>query len=172
MPASYGIKKNLFTDNTLDEWHDVYKKIPTTTTTEYGDKCWGIDINSLAYRWFIKIVMPSIRDQLGSDLNLIFSTYIDADHPLLIHDDVKPLPIGIEGKQAFSVLIPYSVDHKKDTFEKVGTCFYDNNKKMIERLSWEQGSMIWWQSNLLHSSTDFRAEGIKSKQYFVTHTYV
>ena len=96
--------------------------------------------------------MPSIRDQLGSDLNLIFSTYIDADHPLLIHDDVKPLPIGIEGKQAFSVLIPYSVDHKKDTFEKVGTCFYDNNKKMIERLSWEQGSMIWWQSNLLHSS--------------------
>ena len=48
MPASYGIIKNLFTDNTLDEWHDVYKKIPKTTTTEYGDKCWGIDINSLA----------------------------------------------------------------------------------------------------------------------------
>ena len=45
-------------------------------------------------------------------------------------------------------------------------------KKIIENLAWDKGSMVWWKSSTLHSSSDFVKEGVKSKQYFVAHTYV
>jgi hypothetical protein len=172
MPKSYGIIKNLFNDNTLDEWHNVFKKIPTTTETTYGDKCWGIDIKCLAYNWFSKVMMPPIQKQLGEDLKLIFSTFIDTTHPLPIHDDIKSLPDGAVGEHAFSVLIPYTVEYAKERFSDVGTCFYNNDKTMLERVNWNKGSLIWWKSSMLHSSSNFLNEGVSSKQYFVTHTYV
>ena len=47
-------------------------------------------------------------------------------------------------------------------------------KKLIEfcELNWEENCLIWWDSNVLHASSNFKNEGIESKQYFITHTYV
>jgi len=172
MLKPYGIIKNLFSDATLQEWYDIFMKIPTITKTEDGDNCWGLDINSRFYSWFQKKMMPHIQEHLGKDLKLIFCSYIDSKHPLPIHDDLKKLPNGAIGSHAFSILIPYSVENAKDSFSKVGTCFYDKDKKIIENLAWDKGSMVWWKSSTLHSSSDFVKEGVKSKQYFVAHTYV
>ena len=54
MLKPYGIIKNLFSDATLQEWYDIFMKIPTITKTEDGDNCWGLDINSRFYSWFQK----------------------------------------------------------------------------------------------------------------------
>ena len=172
MSAQYGIFSNVFQQEILQEWHDIYKKLPTKTHTIYGDPCWGIDMNSLAYAWFKKVVLKQIQKHLGDDLKLIFSSFIDLSHILLIHNDIKRLPENANGQHAYSVLIPYSVNHNDSSFDKVGTCFYDDNKKLIENITWQKGSMIWWKSELLHNSSNFKDLGIDSKQYFITHTYV
>ena len=171
LDKKFGIIKNKFSSSLLNEWQEIYKK-NTITKTLRGDDCWGIDKNCLAYNWFLKKVMPQLSESFPKNTKLIFSSYINLHSIFPIHDDIKPLPEGAEGKHYLSILIPYSIDHKKENYDKVSTCFYDNDKKLIDRISWEENSLIWWESDLLHASSDFKTQGIDSKQYFITHTYV
>ena len=171
LDKKFGIIKNKFSSSLLNEWQEIYKK-NTITKTLQGDDCWGIDKNCLAYNWFLKKVMPQLSESFPKDTKLIFSSYINLHSIFSIHNDIKPLPNGAEGKHYLSILIPYSIDHKKENYDKVSTCFYDNDKKLIECVGWEENSLIWWESDLLHASSDFKTQGIDSKQYFITHTYV
>ena len=171
LEGKIGIIKNKLSGSMLDEWKPIFKKNAITRTT-YGDDCWGIDINSLAYRWFLKKVMPLLSETFTNDIKLIFSSYIDLNKRFPIHNDIKPLPNKVEGKHYLSILIPYSIDNKKENYDKVSTCFYNDDKTLIDCIKWEENSLIWWESKILHASSNFKSEGINSKQFFITHTYV
>ena len=166
-----GIIKNKFSSSMLDEWQSIFKK-NNITKTMYGDNCWGIDIKCLSYNWFLKKVMPQITETFSKDTKLIFSSFIDLNKIFPIHNDLKPLPEGKSGKHYLSIMIPYSIDYKKENYDKISTCFYNNDKQLIKCINWEENCLIWWNSNVLHASADFKSKGIESKQYFITHTYV
>jgi hypothetical protein len=170
LAQKYGILLNDVDDQTLDQWKDVYQK--TTITKNGDDNCWGIDKKCYAYNWFLKKVMPVIGKTFDEGTKLIFSSFMDSHTPIKMHTDLKPLPEGESGKHYLSILIPYSVDYKKENYDKLSTCFYNNDKQLVKCIDWEENCLIWWNSNVLHASADFNSKGIKSKQYFITHTYV
>ena len=167
---SYGTIKNYFTVEELNNWAKIFKR---NTITYYGDtECWGIDINCLSYAWFKKVVWLKLLPLFDPNMKLIFASYMDCPEPFPIHNDIKPIPNNEKGQHYVSMLIPYSVDNKKNKFEKVSTCFYNKGKELKEQIYWKENSLIWWDSAVNHSSSDFKQENVKSKQYFVIHTYV
>jgi len=157
-------------DQTLDDWKTIYQKNSITKTT-YGDDCWGIDKKCLAYNWFCKKVLPIVAGSFGTNSKLIFSSYIDLNTPLPVHKDKKPLPEGAKGKHHVSILLPYSVNDNKDDIENGSTRFYNEDKTLKEVVQWKKNSAIWWNSEAFHDSGEF-TDSVKSKQYFITHTYV
>lgn len=171
LEKKFGIIQDVFSNDILEQWQTIYKK-NTITKTDAGDDCWGIDKECLSYNWFLKVVMPKLSDSFDKDMKLIFSSLIDLHSIFPIHNDIKPLPANATGKHYLSILIPYSIDNKKENYNKVSTCFYDEDKKLQECITWKENSLIWWESDLLHASSDFKSNGIDSKQYFITHTYV
>jgi len=173
MPTQkYGILQDVVDEHTLDEWKHVYQK-NSITKTATNDNCWGIDKKCLSYNWFLKKVMPVIANKFDVNTKLIFSSFIDLHTPLKIHEDIKPLPEKESGKHYVSILIPYSIDNnKKDNFLRASTRFYDQDKNLVESIAWKKNCLIWWDSDCLHDSGGFKEHNIKSKQYFITHTYV
>lgn len=167
----YGIIKNVFTNKQLEEWKNIYQKNKITKTLD-GDSCWGIDKKSVLHKWFVKTVMPVIGNTFKKDAKLIFSSFIDLTVPLKTHTDIKPLPAGENGKHYVSILIPYSVNNEKQNIGVASTMFYNEDYNLIEKINWQENALIWWHSEMLHNSGDFKESGIKSKQYFITHTYV
>jgi hypothetical protein len=167
----YGILPNAVDDITLDQWKEIYQKNTITKTTNH-DNCWGIDKKCLAYNWFLKKVMPVIAKTFDEGAKLIFSSFIDLHTPLQMHKDLIPLPEGESGQNYISILIPYSIDHQKANFKSAATCFYNEDKRLVDTIPWQKNSLIWWDSSLLHDSGEFLKRGIQSKQYFITHTYV
>lgn len=170
MALNYGIVDDIVDDQTLDDWKKIYQK-NSITKTHVGDDCWGIDKKSLAYSWFIKKVMPVITKTFKEDVKLIFSSFIDLHEPLTPHNDIKPLPEGVKGKHHVSILVPYSVNNQKDLVTKGCTRIYGLPEVLRETLEWRRNSAIWWSSEVFHDSGEFD-HTLKSKQYFITHTYV
>jgi len=169
----FGIIKNAVDQGQLDSWKDIYKKgHKEKMIKDDPSLCWGIDINSLAYAWFLKKVMPIIWKNFSEDEKLIYSAYKDMTSPFSIHRDLKPLPQGVVGMQSLSILVPLSADGSLDNINKIGTNFFDDDSNLLECVLWEPNSIIWWKSEVLHSASDFRKEGINSKQFYITHTYV
>jgi len=167
----YGILPNTVDDAILDQWREIYQKTTITKTAD-NDNCWGIDKKCHAYNWFLKKVMPIIGKTFNEGAKLIFSSFIDLHTPLKIHTDLKTLPEGESGEHYISILIPYSIDYQKENFNNASTCFYNEDKTLIDTITWQRNSLIWWDSSLLHDSGGFLQHNIKSKQYFITHTYV
>lgn len=167
----YGIIKNALSHVNLDNWKAVYQKLTPTETNE-GDPCWGIDVNCLAYNWFLKEVMSVIQHNSPHEVKLIFSSFINLHNPIGIHRDIKEIPNGGVGKHYRSVLFPYAVDNDRTDFKNASTRVYDDNKILTDTLTWEPDSILWWDSEVLHDSGDFMNHDIKSKEYIITHTYV
>jgi len=167
----FGIIKNAVIKGQIDSWKDIYKKGRKDIMAN-NDSCWGIDINSLAYAWCLKNVMPIIWKNFSKDEKLIYSSYKDVTSPFGMHRDLKPLPQGVEGVHSLSVLFPLSIDGGVDNMHKVGTNFFDDDSNLLECIPWEPNSIIWWRSEVLHSGSDFRERGIQTKQFYITHTYV
>ena len=167
----YGIIKNVFSDTQLKEWKKMYQRSKITKTLD-GDSCWGIDKKNILHKWFINTVMPVIGSPFEKDIKLIFSSFIDLTIPLKTHTDIKALPEGENGKHYVSILIPYAVNQQREYIDKASTVFYTDDNVQIDKINWEENALIWWHSEMLHNSGDFKESGIKSKQYFITHTYV
>ena len=167
----YGILPNAVDDETLDQWKEIYQKNTITKTTD-NDNCWGIDKKCHAHSWFLKKVLPVVAKTFDERTKLIFSSFMDLHTPLKIHTDLKPLPEGESGENYVSILIPYSIDYQKENFNNASTCFYNEDKTLIDTIPWQRNSLIWWDSSLLHDSGGFKKHDIQSKQYFITHTYV
>lgn len=163
--------KDIFGLEQLHEWKKIFQKNSITKTSN-GDDCWGIDPKCLSYNWYRKVVMPTFSEFFGKELKLIFASYIDCYKTFPIHRDIKPLPEGKTGKHAVSILVPFSLDYKFEGFDKVSTDIFDDEKQLIESLTWKQNSFVWWDSDVNHASSDYMSKGIHTKQYFITHTYV
>ena len=167
----FGLIKNVLTDIDLDNWKKIYQQVTSTKTNE-GDLCWGIDINCLAYNWFLKQVMPVIQTNFDPEVKLIFSSFIKLYSPIKIHNDIKSIPNGDSGRHYKSILIPLSVEGDKLDFKNVSTRFYDDNKNLTDTITWEPNSILWWDSETLHDSGDFKKNNVEYKEYIITHTYV
>ena len=64
------------------------------------------------------------------------------------------------------------MNNEKQNIGVASTMFYNEDYNLIEKINWQENALIWWHSEMLHNSGDFKESGIKSKQYFITHTYV
>jgi len=165
----YGVLKDIVNTQTLEEWKTIYKKNSITKTLQ-GDDCWGIDRKCLTYNWFTKKVLPIISENFHKESKLIFSSFMDLHKPLPIHRDIKDLPHGEHGDHHLSILVPYSIDNDKDRISEGVTRFYKEDGLLLDCIKWQSNSMIWWDSNMLHDSGEYK--NIQSKQFFITHTYV
>lgn len=162
---------NFFTNHQLMEWKSIFQRNSITKTSN-GDDCWGIDKKCFAYGWYKKKVMPLFSEHFDKALKLIFASFIDCDRTFPVHKDIKPLPEGETGKHAVSILVPFTLDNSFDKFGEVSTDIYDEDHNKIDELAWRRNSFVWWESDLNHASSDYKALGIQTKQYFITHTYV
>ena len=169
---NFGIIKDAVDGKNLFSWRDIYQKSQKLETS-IGQPCWGIDYKSLAYAWCIKTVMPIIWENFSRDLKLIFSAYQETHSYFSIHKDLKPLPEGVVGTHSISILFPVSIDGGiTENLHKVSTCFFDDEKRPLGCIPWEANSIVWWRSHVFHSGSDFSDQGIKTKEFFITHTYV
>ena len=167
----FGIITNGLASKDMDDWRDVYQKV-TQTKTALGDPCWGIDIDCYAYNWFLKKIMPVLKNNFTQEMKLIFSSFIRLTHPISMHRDIKDIPKNASGNHYKSILFPYSVDGDKSNFKGASTRFYNERNEVIRSVPWEPNSIIWWDSEILHDSGDFNKSGINYKEYIITHTYV
>ena len=119
----FGIIKNAMIKGQLDSWKDIYKKGHKDLMIN-DDPCWGIDVDSLAYAWCLKNVMPIIWKNFSEDEKLIYSAYKDMTSPFGIHRDLKPLPQGVVGTHSLSILFPLSANGSLDNINKIGTNFF------------------------------------------------
>lgn len=190
---------DFFTAEQLNNIVNVFQKLDTVDNLP--NNCYGIDKkHSKAYLWFNKIVLSSISTKFNPNLKLIFAMFLDCVEPFDIHNDLKEIPES-GGKHFLSFLIPYSVNHNIELCNKASTlifneyttstCEVENNVSYLyentlshvskektysitlkENLTWNFGSLCWWDSKLLHVSNNFKKDGYKSKQAIVIHTYV
>lgn len=195
---SCGKINNFFTVEQLDHIVSVFRKLDPVDGS--NNDCFGIDKKHKAYLWFNKVVLSSIANKFNPNLKLIFAMLLDCVEPFDIHHDLKEIPES-GGKHFLSFLIPYSVNEDKKLCSKASTLIFnehipaeyniENNVSNLydniishvskektykitlkENLTWDLGSLCWWDSKLLHVSNNFLKDGYKSKQAIIIHTYV
>ena len=167
---NYGIVRNVISQDVLDQWQSVYKKM-VLSKTDNGDDCWVINKDCPAYAWHMKKIIPIISKPFGNKPKLLFSSFYDMRHPLKIHNDRGADSENGPADRYFSVLFPYSANNKTSELNNVSTRFYDDNRNLIGNLVWEKNSLLWWDSAVLHDSGDFLSKNIASKQYFINLVY-
>ena len=193
--GSCGTIKNFVTEDELAGIVKIFKKMPTTPG--YGNNGhYGISQEHRAFLWFQKILLNRIAAQFNPDIKLIFGMLLDCQVPVDIHHDYKEIP-DPNGKHYLSFLIPYSVDNQTDLCNAASTLIFDpsptgdNNVSYLhptklshvpiedtyryslkQDLIWNCGDLLWWSSELYHTSSNFLKNGHQSKQGIVIHTYV
>lgn len=193
--GSCGVVKNFFTPEELVDVIKIFKKVkPTDGFANNGYH--GIDQKHMAYLWVRKTLIDRISVEFDPAMKLIFGVFLDCYVPLHIHNDIKPIA-DPAGKHYLSFLIPYSVDNQTDKCSSASTLIFDqspngdNNVSYLhanklshvsledtyqyslkQDLIWNCGDLLWWDSKLYHTSSNFLANGCDSKQGIVIHTYV
>jgi hypothetical protein len=193
--GSCGTVKNFVTQDELADIVRIFKKM--SPSEGYGNNgYYGIGPEHRAYLWFRKILLDRIAAQFNPNIKLIFGMLLDCEDPLDIHNDLKDIP-DPDGKHYLSFLIPYSVDNQPDLCDAASTLIVDPcspgndnvsylhaNKlshvaiqdtyqySLREELIWNCGDLLWWSSELYHTSNNFCKNGYHSKQGIVIHTYV
>ena len=193
--GSCGTIKNFVTEDELSDMVRIFKKMPTTQG--YGNNgYYGIGQEHRAYLWLRKILLDRIAAQFNPNIKLIFGMFLDCQNPMEIHNDLKDIP-DPNGKHYLSFLIPYGVDNNPGLCSAASTLIFDelvdgvNNVSGLhptklshvsiddtcryslkEDLIWNCGDLLWWSSELYHTSSNFLKNGHQSKQGIVIHTYV
>jgi hypothetical protein len=193
--GSCGTIKNFVTEDQLAGIIKIFKKM--SPSEGYGNNgYYGIGPEHRAYLWFRKVLLDRIAEHFNPNIKLIFGMLLDCQVPLVIHNDLKDIP-DPEGKHYLSFLIPYSVDNDPDLCDSASTLIFDPcsqenhdvsylhaNKlshvpiedtyqhSLREELIWSCGDLLWWSSELYHTSNNFLKTGHQSKQGIVIHTYV
>ena len=117
---NYGIIKNYFMSDELNDWKEKFKR-NTITKTTYGDNCWGIDVNCLSYLWFKKVVLSRFLKFLDPNVKLIFASYIDCFTTFPVHTDVKLIPnnkLLIETDSPYLAPVPFRGKKNEPSFIK------------------------------------------------------
>ena len=193
--GSCGVINNFFTPDELTDVVNTFKKVnPTEGFANNGYR--GIDQRHMAYLWFRKTVLDRIAAEFDPAMKLIFGMFLDCYVPMHIHNDIKTIP-DPAGKHFLSFLIPYSVDNQTDRCNAASTLIFDQSPDGLNNVSylhankishvsledtyqyslkqdliWNCGDLLWWDSQLNHTSSNFLANGCSSKQGIVIHTYV
>jgi hypothetical protein len=191
--GSCGVIKNFIAENELSNIVKTFKKV--NPSEGYGNNgYYGIGQEHRAYLWFRKILLDRISAHFNPNIKLIFGMLLDCQVPLDIHNDIKDIP-DPDGKHYLSFLIPYSVDNQPELCDAASTLIFDQSPQsdvsylhstrlshvpiedtygysLREDLIWNCGDLLWWSSELYHTSNNFLKTGHQSKQGIVIHTYV
>jgi hypothetical protein len=186
---------NFVTEDELTDMVSIFRKIPTSQG--YGNNgYYGIGQEHRAYLWLKKVLLDRIAAQFDPDIKLIFGMLLDCQNPMGIHNDLKYIADS-NGTHYLSFLIPCSVDNDPGLCSAASTLIFDQSANGIndvsylhptklnhvpledthryslkEDLIWNCGDLLWWSSELYHTSSDFLNNGHQSKQGIVIHTYV
>lgn len=77
---------------------------------------------------------------------------------------------------SYLMQLPLKVDDPNCALKIYESCLDHNSKEIVSRVTiagqcnWEPGSLIYWQSQMLHDTKNFLTDGFKSKQAIVIHT--
>jgi hypothetical protein len=191
--GSCGTIKNFVTEDELSGIVRIFKKM--LPSEGYGNNgYYGIGQEHRAYLWFRKVLLDRITAQFNPNIKLIFGMLLDCQVPLEIHNDLKDIP-DPNGKHYLSFLIPYSVDNQPELCDAASTLIFNQSPQsnvsylhptklshvpiedtygysLREDLIWNCGDLLWWSSELYHTSNNFLKTGHESKQGIVIHTYV
>lgn len=124
---------DVFTEEELDNWVTTLKKTPPITVQ--GNDCHGVDEKNMYNPWFQKIIFSRIQDLFGKDIKLQFGMFLNEISPWRIHTDAYHVKDFVDRRPALSMLIPYTVDNRKDLVDKVHTVVFneavDANEKIL-----------------------------------------
>lgn len=195
-----GIIPNFFSRQEADAMMAVFKKIPATDGD--GNHCHGINSQHLAYPWFKQAFLNRLATQFQSDLRLIFGMMLDCHIPFTIHNDIKPLPepgarhymsclmpysvdndVALVDRASTIVFNETLDDFEPQTVADNSVQYHHSALGHIpvpilecfsvkQILTWRTGDLVWWDSQLAHTSNDFPGLGHQSKQCIVAHTYL
>lgn len=141
---------------------------------DYGI-CHGVSPGHKGYPWFKKSILTPIAEKFNLDLKLGMGMYLDINNPFGIHSDMKHIP----SMPGISFLIPVSVNHGNLPIELATTDVFLERDDGIAppaeptlqlQARWSVGDLIWWETDILHTSGAFN--GFDNKQAIVLHTYV
>lgn len=206
--------KNLFSESDMDHLVECLSELDSITIE--NNICKGVSEEHIMYQWFDQHCFSKIKSHIGSDACLVFGMYLEENTMWSIHTDTyhcDPFPHKVP---YLSMIIPYSVDGKKELVNCSSTIIFNessydfapendnknwapnlllratpssnaskyfeshlshNDPNIVEKLTlkqiyqWSLGSVIYWESSLLHDSDNFKKNGHVSKEAIVIHTY-
>lgn len=141
-----GQKFDIFTEAELDGWVEILKKAAPITVR--GNDCYAVDENNMLNLWFQKKIFSRIQNLFGKEIKLQFGMFLNEIAPWMIHTDAYHVKPFLDRKPALSMLIPYTVDNRKDLVEKVHTLVFneavDDNDSMdsLEDKSQDENSAL------------------------------
>jgi hypothetical protein len=214
MIAQSGEIKNLFSESEMDHLVECLSQLDFI---KIGNNiCKGVNEDHIMYQWFYQNCFSKVKAYIGEDAQLVFGMYLEENTMWGIHTDIyhcDPYPDKIP---YISMIIPYSVDRKKELVDCSNTIVFNessydfaptndnknwapalltrptpadsanqyfesylshNKPEIVNKLTlrqiykWSLGSLIYWESSLLHDSDNFKKNGHISKEAIVIHTY-
>lgn len=157
----------------------------------------GADERFAGYPILMKMFRQKLQEYFG-DFELVFVSWSNGINPVSIHADHHfHKRHNLPGKHYFSFIVPYSVDNDISKCGLASTVVFDDYKmyprddnakehrktflghieesklatvKVKANNKWKHGSLIWWDSELFHSSSNF--VDFETKQCLVGHTYI
>jgi len=189
---------HLFEGNVLQQVKEMFVK-KLHRNKGLSNDCFGIESDHVLWSWFYKNIFHKIEMQFSENIKPIFVMYMHAVVPFQVHsDDYWHKEKNLPGKPFVSFLIPISVDNDLEQTHKASTIVFNETKldgeksnnalqyydsflshcdktklKQItikEKFDWSVGDLIYWDSCLQHTSSDFQK--FSSKQSLVGHTYI
>ena len=117
--------KNLFSESELDSLVQILSKMPVI---EAGNNmCHGVNESHIMYNWFKKQCFSRIQDLFGDDCKLVFGMYLVENKPWGIHTDSYHCDSFDDRQPFMSMLIPYSVDFKKELCNQSATIMFQES---------------------------------------------
>lgn len=178
---------SFLTHNEVDTLLQFYNLLPKTLNEGSDKKAYttGFDLNQIPIKNF-----DSRLKNIFGDFNVTVSMFLEEFEPWAVHSDYfkndsKPyyavlIPLDHQDKDTHTVVFNELGD-KKDWKDKLIASVDSNyteeesallghiDASMLEKVTlykthkWRKGDLIAWHRNLLHSSDDFSAVGLKRK---------
>jgi hypothetical protein len=133
----------VFTEEEIINFQRYMSALPEPLTLYDGNRFSSIGQKHIMYSWFCKKVFNRIQELVGTQVQLLFGSYLNEVKPLSVHSDYYHKSIG-EPYRAF--LIPISANHNIHQVDMTNTVIFneedtfvdDNDTKTYNSSAWLQ----------------------------------